>query len=69
MIDVFGRWRRKIRDDVAEVLAIRDAALMAALSELNASAGDDAALDRYNSTVKLVSAEYLRGISVVNERY
>jgi hypothetical protein len=69
MIDVFGRWRRRVREDAAGLLEIRDAALMAALTELNAGAGDDAALDAYNSTVHLIRAEYLRGISVVNERY
>jgi hypothetical protein len=69
MIDVFGRWRKRFRDEITELMDIRDAALMAALAELNASAGDDAALDSYNSTVNLVRAEYLRGISVINERY
>jgi hypothetical protein len=69
MIDVLGKWLRRASKGPMELLEIRDAVISAAYAELNESDGSDAALDAYNKTKRMANAEYLRGISVINERY
>lgn len=59
-------WRRKRL--IREIEDRRERIRAAALVALMATTGDDAALDAYNREAHLAEVEYLRALSLINER-